>query len=174
MNTEASQDLADLPCSSALKTIQHKSRTIVIIDDYDVILGVISSVLCQQGYTVVAFSHAHLALEYLRSDKEVDLIISDLIMPSIDGCGLALLSCGHTSRPPLLFITGHSAEKLQLHLKCGDKCAVSILRKPFGSTELLARVSEMLVGTPSSCPGTSRKAVVSARPGAKSSRVLGC
>lgn len=126
-----------------ISDIQAPSRhaTILIADDEPALLALNEEILSQQGYRVIAVENAHDALEAL--DKEaVDLLISDVIMPDMDGC--QLLAVVHEKYPQVITqlasgFTGehHSTEHLDKHL-------TEILNKPYTAKTLLNRVSELL------------------------------
>jgi PAS domain S-box-containing protein len=60
-------------------------ETILLVDDESSVLDVLSMVLQQHGYNVLSASSASGALSFLEKTKEIDLIISDLYIPEING-----------------------------------------------------------------------------------------
>lgn len=62
-----------------------KKKSIMIVDDQNDILGVLSRPLKAKGYTIAAFSDPRVAIEFFRNNAEFDLIISDIRMPTMTG-----------------------------------------------------------------------------------------
>ncbi len=118
-----------------------RHATILLADDEPALLALNKEILSQQGYRVIAVENARDALEVL--DKEaVDLLISDVIMPDMDGC--QLLAIVHEKYPQVITqlasgFTGehHSNELIDNHL-------AEILHKPYTAKTLLNRVFELL------------------------------
>jgi len=98
-------------------------------------------ILSQQGYRVIAVENAHDALEVL--DKEaIDLLISDVIMPDMDGC--QLLAIVHEKHPQVItqLASGFTGEHHTNDII--DNHPQDILHKPYSAKTLLKRVSELL------------------------------
>jgi CheY-like chemotaxis protein len=145
--------LAENTCPKTPSTTQTDSPTVLIVDDYDGVLGVIAAILLQEGYRVIPFEKAKAALQYLQEDNRVDLIISDVIMPGISGCALARSIRRLRPQTPMLFVTGYNAAAVEVHLECGDKCVVRTLQKPFTMQQLLSSVTYLLHGAHAACLG---------------------
>ena len=114
---------------------------ILIADDEPALLTLNKEILSQQGYHVITADNATSALDILANEP-VDLLISDVIMPDMDGC--QLLSIVHDKYPQVITqlasgFTGehHSNELMDSHLQ-------NILHKPYSAKTLLNRVSELL------------------------------
>ena len=129
--------------TETIADIQAPSRqaSILIVDDEPALLALNKEILSQQGYRIIAVENAHDALEVL--DKEaVDLLISDVIMPDMDGC--QLLAIIHEKHPQVItqlasgFTGEHHANELI------DNHPTEILHKPYTAQTLLNRVSELL------------------------------
>lgn len=61
------------------------SKTVLMVDDSKAILSLMRNVLDVAGYNVVTASDGKEGLKILNSDKQVDIIITDLNMPNMDG-----------------------------------------------------------------------------------------
>ncbi len=115
--------------------------TILIADDEPALLALNEEILSQQGYRVITVENAHDALEVLGREA-VDLLISDVIMPDMDGC--QLLSIVHEKHPKVItqlasgFTGEHHSNKLI------DNHPAEILHKPYTAKTLLNRVLELL------------------------------
>jgi CheY-like chemotaxis protein len=76
--------------------------------------------------------------------QKVDLVLTDIVMPEMDGIELAnrLQSLAPATR--ILFMSGYLDETLDTH--AFDQDTMSLLKKPFGAEELVRRVKQMLEG----------------------------
>lgn len=61
------------------------SKTVLMVDDSKAILSLMRNVLDMAGYDVLTASDGKEGLKILNSDKRVDIIITDLNMPNMDG-----------------------------------------------------------------------------------------
>jgi two-component system, NtrC family, response regulator GlrR len=115
--------------------------TILVVDDDQDILKLISMRLNAAGYDTVAASNGEEALTAI-SLKRPDLIVSDLRMPAMDG--MALLDAVHKSHPtlPMIILTAHGSIPDAVHAT--QHGAYSFLTKPFDSQELLQLVASAL------------------------------
>ena len=115
--------------------------TILIVDDDQDILKLISMRLDAAGYNTVAASDGEQAMAVI-SLKRPDLIVSDLRMPAMDG--MALLNAVHKLHPtlPMIILTAHGSIPDAVHAT--QHGAYSFLTKPFDSQELLQLVASAL------------------------------
>jgi DNA-binding NtrC family response regulator len=63
--------------------------TILVVDDDSDVLDLTAEVLAAAGYAVLTASGAEPALELLRGDDRVDLLLTDIVMPGLNGLALA-------------------------------------------------------------------------------------
>ena len=85
-----------------------ETDTVVIVDDEEMVLTSLSTYLTlETDYDVVTFTSAKRALEYIR-ENEVGLIISDFLMPEMDG--ISFLAKAREIRPdvPRVILTGYA------------------------------------------------------------------
>jgi CheY-like chemotaxis protein len=115
------------------------SPEILVVDDERAIRILVRAVLERAGYRVTEAPDAEAAIEALQDRLlEPRLMLTDIVMPGMNG--LALAAQAHQLRPslPVMFMTGF-AEEYQAEL-CGSVC----IRKPFKATELLAAVQDVI------------------------------
>lgn len=115
---------------------------ILTVDDEDVILVIVETLLISEGYDVVTIQDGEKAVEFLKSDEPLDLMISDIRMNPVNG--LELLKLAREVRPemPVIMVTAfHSEEKVAEVMGMG---AFGYIRKPFKGDEILAKVKEAL------------------------------
>jgi CheY-like chemotaxis protein len=118
-------------------------KTILVVDDELAIAEMLQAFLDGEGFNVEMASNGQEALDRL-AQSPADLVISDLMMPHIDGRGLAR-ALRHASPAPAIPIVVMSAlgEKL-----VGDDVHYDgFLRKPFHLEEVLELITR-LIGTP--------------------------
>jgi DNA-binding response OmpR family regulator len=115
---------------------------ILVIDDDVRLGGLLKAYLEQYQFRVTTFADAEIALEwYLSGAAQVDLIVSDIMMPKLDGLSL-LQQVRSESQVPFLFLSarGEVSDKV-LGLTIG---ADDYLSKPFEPRELEARCRALL------------------------------
>ena len=113
---------------------------ILVADDEQEIRKILRLVLEKGGYEVVEAKDGVAAVEYLRSDRAVDLCIMDIMMPKMSGVD-ATAEVRRFSSVPVLFLTARSlnSDKAAAYGAGGDDYLV----KPFSSQELLLKVEAM-------------------------------
>ena len=115
---------------------------IVVIEDDPGNRKTVTRALQTEGYRVEAFAAAEPALEYLQHNRDVMLIVTDLMLPGIDGFGVLQRSREIDPGVGLLMITGHgSVESAVEAMKLG---ADDFLTKPVDLFELRKRTSTIL------------------------------
>jgi two-component system cell cycle sensor histidine kinase/response regulator CckA len=119
------------------------SGTILLVEDEAMVRGVAERALSRHGYTVITADNGEDALEILGRGEAIDLLISDVVMPIMDGP--TMVREARKSRPDLkiLFMSGYAEEQLR---KSIDIDNVSFLPKPF-SVQELAEATRRTMGT---------------------------
>jgi DNA-binding response OmpR family regulator len=120
---------------------------ILIIDDDEVLLAVISMALTQQGHEVLRAKDGKEGVD-LALATHLDLVITDLIMPVQEGVETITILRKELPNLPVIAMSG-GARNSALYLKIAGKIgAQRILAKPFGTDELLALIAEVLPPAP--------------------------
>jgi len=109
------------------------SETVLLVEDEPTVRSVAERALTRHGYKVLTADNGEAALEILGRGEPIDLLISDVVMPGMDGP--AVVREARKSRPELkiLFMSGYAEEQLR---KSIDIENVNFLPKPFSVTEL--------------------------------------
>ena len=118
-------------------------ETILVVEDEEQVRQTFTRILRSNGYEVIETKDAEQALSIIRaSGNRIDLLLTDIIMPGVNGRELA--SRAQEIRPglPTLFVSGYSGEALAERDLIAD--GVALLKKPFSLKELSARVREIL------------------------------
>jgi CheY-like chemotaxis protein len=125
----------------------NRQRTIVVVDDEDIVRGLITRTLRDAGYRVLQASHGAAAIGLLELwAKTVDLVICDLVMPVLGGREVSDWMKEHCTGVPLLFISGYPRAHLEAHHLYDP--SVPMLRKPFLPSRLLETVEDLLAAEP--------------------------
>jgi CheY-like chemotaxis protein len=116
---------------------------ILLVEDEPILLESMEEILSFAGYQVKTASAPREALQILGTgDSLPDLIVSDILMPGMDGFQfLATVREQFSKRTPFLFISGQEATNL-IHDPAQGK--IGYLSKPFNVAELLDMVARIL------------------------------
>jgi hypothetical protein len=132
-----------------LKPVAHETprghgETILVVEDDATVRSIISDVLQDLGYSVLTAADARVAIPLLQSEKAIDLLISDVILPHVNGEKLAEMA--RSSRPELkvLFVSGYSENAIVRSELI--EAGMDILTKPFALDTLGAKVHAMIKG----------------------------
>jgi PAS domain S-box-containing protein len=123
-------------------------ETILLVEDEVMILEMATNMLQSQGYTVLATAMPGEAIKLARQHPgEIHLLITDVIMPEMNGVELA--DRLHSLYPDMkrLFMSGYTADVIAVHGVLDDE-RLDYIQKPFLSHVLLAKVAKILSGTP--------------------------
>jgi len=128
--------------SEAPRPVQARSaRAVLVIEDDDRVRAITLRILRGAGYRVLEAASGPEALEHLRANPtDVALVVSDIVMPIMDGFQTLAKLRELRSDLPCLFVTGFSHEEGAA--RAMDR--VRVLEKPFVPSTLLANVSALL------------------------------
>lgn len=101
---------------------------ILVAEDDDAVRTFVTRALEQRGFQVTAASDGLQALECLK-EGPFDLLVTDIVMPGLDGIGLALKVTRDHPDLPVLLMTGYSAERQRAHNL--DELIAEVVVKPF-------------------------------------------
>ena len=119
--------------------------TILLVEDEPMVRTVAERALARHGYKVLTATNGEEALERLEAcGAEVALLISDVVMPVMDGPTMVREARKTYPDLPILFMSGYAEEQLR---KSIDIANVAFLPKPFSVLELAEAVQRVLVGT---------------------------
>jgi len=119
------------------------SGTVLLVEDEPMVRSVAERALTRHGYSVITADNGEDALEILARNEPVDLLISDVVMPGMDGP--TMVREARASRPDLkiLFMSGYAEEQLR---KSIDIENVNFLPKPFSVVELAEAARRTVMG----------------------------
>jgi two-component system cell cycle sensor histidine kinase/response regulator CckA len=119
------------------------SGTILLVEDEAMVRAVAERALARQGYHVLTAINGEEALELLRHGEPVDLLISDVVMPMMDGPTLVRHARDLFPDMPILFMSGYAEEQLRRSI---DIDRVAFLPKPFSVQQLGSAARDVLAG----------------------------
>jgi signal transduction histidine kinase len=132
----------DAPLDATLPPFANAGETVLIVEDDPAVRVLVSQVLSELGYAFVEAADADSALPIIESSQRIDLLVSDVGLPGMNGRQLAEI--GRQIRPDLkvLFITGY-AEHAAVRGGFLDP-GMQLITKPFTFDLLTAKVREMI------------------------------
>ncbi|MCK5292384.1 MAG: response regulator [Thermoplasmata archaeon] len=123
---------------------EKEQKTILVVDDEEVIRDTLRIHLEKEGYRVVTSKNGKDAIEALEED-EVSLVITDIKMPKLDGFGVLEHTRKHYSYVPVVMLTGYIDVNLAVDaMRMGS---FHYLTKPVRKKELIATVEDALKKT---------------------------
>lgn len=126
-------------------TTNGHGETVLLVDDEAEILRTTGEVLKIMGYKVMKASDGEEALElFISNSDQIDLIISDVIMPKLGGIELARQIRQKSSEVPIIFVTGYDKEIL-MQMESGIEQSL-VLVKPFAIEKLSHSIQILVEG----------------------------
>ncbi|MFT0623609.1 response regulator [Ectopseudomonas guguanensis] len=128
--------MTEIDCASA--------KTILLVEDDNVVRELTAEVLSEFGYRVHALRDGPSALDFLRSTQQVDLLMSDIGLPGMDG--RELVEAARQLRPTLsvLFASGYDERELLEEVRARDSTAATgSIVKPYDLKVLASRLAEL-------------------------------
>ena len=117
--------------------------SILLVEDEDGVRGIAAQLLQSFGYQVIEASDGEKALEIIKEQAgSIDLLISDVVMPGMDGPALLKEARPWLTNTRVMFISGYAERDLAKALE--DDRAISFLPKPFTLRQLAERVKAEL------------------------------
>ena len=124
-----------------MNEITHSPR-ILLAEDEEAMRTYLSRALEKAGYEVVAVDRGTAALPYLENER-FDLLLSDIVMPEMDGIELAQRCNEISPRTKVMFITGFAAVTLKASR---EQPQAKVLSKPFHLRDLVLEVERVFAG----------------------------
>jgi hypothetical protein len=118
------------------------SETILVVEDEALVRELVVAVLRDQGYEVLEAADGAAALRRVEEGPVPDLLVTDVVLPVMDGRTLAARIGERLPGLPVLFMSGYGEAVISRHgiLDVG----IELLQKPFAPMELVSRVRELL------------------------------
>lgn len=124
-------------------TVDHTGHgTVLLVEDEEGLRGLNARGLRSRGYTVCEASDGVAALELIDDGQKVDLVVSDVVMPEMDGPTLLKELRRRDPTLKVIFVSGYAEEAFAKNLPEGGQFA--FLAKPFTLKQLVAAVKETM------------------------------
>ena len=118
-------------------------KTILVVEDDEAVRGVIAAVLADLGYPFIETAEAKTALAVIDSGRQIDLLVTDVGLPGMNGRQLAEIAMARKPGLKVLFVTGYAEQAAQRQGFLTD--GMQMITKPFVITELASRIRSILV-----------------------------
>ncbi|HEY8572550.1 response regulator [Phenylobacterium sp.] len=124
---------------AAAPAARASARTVLVMDDDSAVREITAAMLVELGYGVLEAGSGGAALDILRTDQPVDILLADYAMPGMNGVDAARRAVEMRPGLPVLFITGYADLKA-----LRDVGEDRIIQKPFRDDELARKVAAAL------------------------------
>ncbi len=145
----APESAAPLPASESAAAAadpiaDHTGKgTILLVEDEDAVRAFGSRALRSRGYTIIEAQSGVDALEQVGNRiDEIDLVVSDVVMPEMDGPTLLKELRARNPELRVIFVSGYAEEAFRKNLPEGQQ--FGFLPKPFGLKQLVEKVKEVM------------------------------
>ncbi len=126
-----------------MPTVPRGQETILLVEDEPAILDIASVMLEMQGYTVLKADSPGEAIRLAREHVgEIQLLMTDVIMPEMNGRDLAKNLLSMYPQMKRLFMSGYTADVIATHGVLDD--SVHFIQKPLSLPDMAAMVREVL------------------------------
>ena len=123
--------------------------SVLLVEDEDAVRQFSARALRAKGYNVIEAQSGEDALSILRSER-VDLLITDVVMPEMDGPTLIKLASAELPDLRIICISGYAEDAFRKRI--GEDSAIHFLAKPFSLAQLASKVKEVLAVPVESVP----------------------
>ena len=117
---------------------------ILLIEDMAGVRHAIKSMLKRAGHNVTVAETGEAGINQIRA-RRFDLVVTDLLMPGLDGSGVIHQLKAMPNHPPVIAISGGGAGPVaEAALKSARDCADAFFTKPFETVDFLTAVDRLL------------------------------
>ena len=122
---------------------QERRKVVLVVDDEEGLRNIVCRTLRGQGYSTLEASHGGEALEALeKATDPVDLVVTDVVMPGMDGRELGRRIAQRWPTLPILYISAYDVN--DIFWRGSPRSSAPFLQKPFPAEGLISRVQELL------------------------------
>ncbi|MGM0443292.1 MAG: response regulator [Fibrobacterota bacterium] len=119
-------------------------KRVLLIEDDSAVIRLLQQILESRGYVVTALEDGRRALDLFRRDP-FDLVITDIIMPDVEGMEIIMTVKGESPETPIIAISGGGRIDAENYLVLARDLDVSYtFKKPFKNAELVDAVHSLI------------------------------
>ncbi len=117
---------------------------IFVADDSPDVAHLVGAILEREGHSYESFENGKLLVDHIESGATCDIVITDLLMPELDGLGvLRHMTANHPDVPVLVMSGGGVTIDSSGALKAVEQIASGVLEKPIDCDDLVAKVAAL-------------------------------
>jgi len=117
-------------------------ETVLFVDDEQSILDIGQRVLNELGYTVITSKTPSKAIQQINEHRDIDLLITDIVMPEMNGLDLFKILASHKPSLKCLYMSGYTADIITKHGLPIEE--MRLIAKPFSIDELAVKIRDVL------------------------------
>jgi DNA-binding response OmpR family regulator len=136
---------------------------ILIVDDEQMIADTLSVIFRRLGYEAFTAYNGLLGLDAAR-DLKPNLVLSDVVMPELDGVSMAMQICNALPEVGVLLFSGQAGTTDLLHVAEERGYHFELLQKPVPPNEIIQKVAAMLASPGQSCHRTITPLTIDSSP----------
>jgi two-component system cell cycle sensor histidine kinase/response regulator CckA len=139
---EAGEEADDVKAAEVAEADLTGTARIMLVEDEDAVRSFSTRALTNKGYEVLAAENGAVALDLwnAQDNKHLDLMVTDVMMPDMDGPTLAKKMREQMPDLKIIFISGYTEDRLKDHMGTG----IYFLPKPFTLKQLAAKIKEAM------------------------------
>lgn len=115
---------------------------ILVVEDVSAVREFVRRALSHEGHEVAVADDGLQGLEIMAADEPFDLLLTDIVMPGLDGVALALKVSKEYPDTRILLMTGYASERQRAHNL--DALIHRVISKPFTLQDICRVVNEVL------------------------------
>jgi len=113
---------------------------VLLVEDEPMLRQVVAMTLKRDAFDVIEAEDGSAALEVIRSDRPIDVLLTDVRMPGLNGYQLAVSSLSLRPQMPVILMTGYADDEMPDSIR---EAKIPLLRKPFNFASLGGSIREM-------------------------------
>ena len=129
-----------LEAPTIARSVHWGTGAILLVEDEDVVRAVAERALVRAGYTLITAVDGEDGLRKFAEHPGIDLVITDVMMPEMDGPTMAARIREERGDLPVLFMSGYAEEQLRKSIALAN---VGFLPKPFAIAQLIEAVADV-------------------------------
>ena len=120
------------------------NKRILVVEDDPALMMVVSRSLAGRGFTVETAENGVAALSVMSTEPPFDLLLSDIVMPEMDGLELTLMATAQFPSIKVILMSGYASEwRRTVNL---ENIIHGVINKPFSLDELYQKVVDVMAG----------------------------